>query len=385
MTSSPEPRGSRRAALRGAALALASAMVSACRGGEADEPGASAADAAPAPPDGGPPPPRDASPASPAADGAAPAVPRTPLAPRPRELVDVHAHFVPEAFRSAAAAAGYDLAGSTFGEWSLEEHLSLAEGLGVATSVLSLPAPGVHVVQGAQAVALARTVNDEAAAWVARAPERLRFFAVLPLPDVEAALSEWSRAAELPGCVGAVLFAEAGGVYVGAPELDPLLSALNASGAAVLIHGLASRGALAPSLEAAASLTRAAMTMFEGRVVTRFAGARFILAGAGGVLPGVLDRIQTFGLAGYTIPPAQTQAELAGLYFDCAGAVPGTQLPALLKHVPITRFLYGSDSGALPFNAIAALVDAFDGELAAAPGKSLRRHCIENGAAFALA
>lgn len=307
--------------------------------------------------------------------------------PRPRELVDVHAHFVPEAFRAAAEAAGHDLTRrATFAAWSLDEHLALADVLGVAMSVLSLPAPGVHLGDGAQAVALARIVNDEAAALVARSPERLRFFAALPLPDVTGALAEWQRASSLRGCVGAVLYAQAGDLLLGDVRLDPLLGALNEVEALVLVHPqLPAPGAPADlSLEAAVSVTRAAMGMFESRMVTRFSKARFILAGVGGILPGVLDRIQSFGLAGYTIAPNQTRRELAGLYFDCAGAVLGTQLRALLEHVSIARVLYGSDSGSAPLDATVEQSGAFDRELDAAPGKPLRAHWLDNGRALAL-
>jgi 6-methylsalicylate decarboxylase len=376
----------RRAALRGAGLLALSSLYAACGEAREEARGPSGTNDGGAPPQPAP----DASPAD-VRDGSTDmatqpdaARPSVPLPARARELVDVHAHFVPDAYRAAAQAAGYDLTRYlTFSPWTLDDHLTLADGLGVRVSVLSLPAPGVYFGDDARASLLARTLNDEAAAVVARAAERLRFFAALPLPDVNAAVAELARAQALPGCVGAVVYA--GGISLGEARLDPLWKALDDAGAAVLVHPQLPEPTLRDlSLEGAFTIARAAMELFEARVITRFARARFILAGAGGILPGVLDRIQTFGLAGYTIPPDQTKQELAGLYFDCAGAVLSTQLPALLKQVPITRLLYGSDSGALPQPALAELATALDGELAAAPGKTLRAHCIENGRAFTL-
>jgi 6-methylsalicylate decarboxylase len=373
---------SRRAALRGAGLLALSSLYAACSdeqsSGSAQDGGSS-----PAAPDAAPAAPRDATTPPPLEPDAA--RPRVPLPARTRELIDVHAHFVPETYRTAAQAAGYDLSTRlTFSPWTLDDHLTLADGLGVSVSVLSLPAPGVQFGDAAQAAALARTLNDEASSLVARAPERLRFLAALPLPDVTAALAELARAVELPGCVGAVVYA--GGVNLGDAQLDPLWKALDDASAAVLVHPqLPAPDTRDTSLEGAFTVARAAMELFEARVGTRFPRARIILAGAGGILPGVLDRIQTFGLAGYTISPDQTKTELASLYFDCAGAVVGTQLPALLKHVPITRVLYGSDSGALPQPALAELATALDSELAAAPGKTLRAHCAESGRVFTLA
>jgi 6-methylsalicylate decarboxylase len=376
-------RTSRRAALRGAGLMALSSLYSACSD-ERSPGGAQDGTSSPPAPDASPVAPRDAAtPPPPEPDAARPPV---PLPARARELVDVHAHFVPETYRTAAEAAGYDLTPYlTFSPWTLDDHLTLADGLGVRMSVLSLPAPGVYFGDDARAAALARTLNDEAAAVVARAPERLRFFAALPLPDVSASVAELARALALPGCAGAVLYAQAGSLELGDAQLDPLWQALDSAGAAVLVHPQLPEPSVRDlSLEGAFTTTRAAMGMFEARVITRFPRARFILAGVGGILPGVLDRIQTFGLAGYTISPDQTKQELGGLYFDCAGAVVGTQLPALLKHVPITRLLYGSDSGALPQPALAELTRALDGELPAAPGKTLRAHCIESGRAFTL-
>lgn len=404
MDEASNAHATRRAALRSVGLLLASSLSAACGGSSGAREPRRETNGGPAP-DGSGNPSRTsdagATPSTPdaqpesrpetgssASDAAADAcLPPSPPKPRPLELLDIHAHFVPEAYKAAAEQAGYALGPrATWSRWSLDEHLALADGLGVAVSVLSLPAPGVHFGDDAAALALARAVNDEAAMLVSRSPSRLRFLACLPLPDVEGALAEWQRVASLKGCVGAAVYAHARGMYLGDPQLDPLWKALNDASSTVLVHPQAPEPTAGGSmpLEQAASLTRATMGMFTARVITRHASIRFVLANCGGILPGVLDRIQTFGLAGYTISADQTKQELAQLFFDCAGAVLGTQLPALLRHVPIARVLYGSDSGADFYHAIVAQRAAFDAELDAAPGEPLAALWRANGRAFAL-
>ena len=61
---------------------------------------------------------------------------------------------------------------------------------GIATGMLSISSPGVHVGDTAATRALARLVNEEAALAIRDHPTRFGGFASLPLPDVDAALAE---------------------------------------------------------------------------------------------------------------------------------------------------------------------------------------------------
>lgn len=120
------------------------------------------------------------------------------------ELVDVHAHFVTDRYRTAAREAGHQVPDGmpAWPEWSSDTHLAMMDAHRIRTAVLSVSSPGVHFGDDRAAAALARHVNDFAAELQRSHPDRFRQFASLPLPDVPAALSELDRACDdspLPG------------------------------------------------------------------------------------------------------------------------------------------------------------------------------------------
>ena len=58
-------------------------------------------------------------------------------------------------------------------------------------------------------------------------PDRFRFHAALPLPDVNAAIEEAVYALDELGAAGIKLASNARGQYLGDPALDPLFEVLN--------------------------------------------------------------------------------------------------------------------------------------------------------------
>jgi predicted TIM-barrel fold metal-dependent hydrolase len=90
--------------------------------------------------------------------------------------------------------------------------------------VLSVSTPGVTAASGAEAVSMARAVNDYCAELVSQRPDRFGYFATLPLPDVGAAITEASRVLDASGtgrADGVVLMANVHGTYLGDPAFVP--------------------------------------------------------------------------------------------------------------------------------------------------------------------
>src|SRR5262249_51178932 len=60
--------------------------------------------------------------------------------------IDVHAHYLPDAYRAALLAAGHDRPDGfpQVPDWSVEEHLAAMDRLGIATSLLSISSPGIY-------------------------------------------------------------------------------------------------------------------------------------------------------------------------------------------------------------------------------------------------
>ncbi len=77
---------------------------------------------------------------------------------------------------------------------------------GIELCVMSLTSPGVQsVIDPQQAVALARSANDYAAAFIKRFPDRLASFAAVPLQDPKLAAVELDRAVNELGLKGALI------------------------------------------------------------------------------------------------------------------------------------------------------------------------------------
>jgi hypothetical protein len=106
--------------------------------------------------------------------------------------LDVHAHFVPEAYRAALESAGHSQPdGFPFiPAWTAASHVELLDRVGIATALLSISSPGVHLGDDDSARRLARAVNEAGREAADAHPGRFGLLAALPLPDVDGALAE---------------------------------------------------------------------------------------------------------------------------------------------------------------------------------------------------
>jgi hypothetical protein len=113
--------------------------------------------------------------------------------------IDVHQHIVPPTYASWLRSKGLcDAGGRELPAWSVEDALALMDGHDIATAILSVSTPGVHLTPDTMrdpvARAKAREVNEFAARVAADHPDRFGFFATLSLPDVDGSLEELTYA-----------------------------------------------------------------------------------------------------------------------------------------------------------------------------------------------
>ena len=267
------------------------------------------------------------------------------------DLIDFHAHFLPQVYLEKAKAAGQSPDGMPeWPAWTLDDHLFLMDLTGIAVSVLSISSPGVHFGDDSAAAALARLVNDEAAKLVSSRSDRLRFLAALPLPDVQGAIQEWQRVRSAPGCVGAIIMSHAAGLYPGNPKFDPLWQELNRAKPIVLMHPTSPLNwrAVSPSrprpmMEFYFESARACIDMFKATLVERYPNIRLLIPHCGGALPIALDRVMMLAGAGLSAAPLSTPDQVRKLWFDSAGSPFPVQMPSLLRHTTADRIVYGSD------------------------------------------
>ena len=112
--------------------------------------------------------------------------------------------------------------------------------------ILTAANPPVENIGGpADALVLARLVNDEMAELVARYPNRfIAAAACVPMNDVDAAIAELDRAVGQLGFCGVQIYTDCGGVPLDDPRFAPLFDRVAALDVPVLLHPV--RGADRP-------------------------------------------------------------------------------------------------------------------------------------------
>lgn len=273
--------------------------------------------------------------------------------------IDVHTHMIPADYARFLREHGVDAPGGRpLPEWSPSLALELMDRQGIATAILSVSTPGVHLGDGSDAVTMARTVNEFGAGLVNEYPGRFGLLAALTLPDVDSAVAEAEYALDELSADGVILMANSRGLYLGDPSLDPLMDVLNERSAVVFVHPADLPGPVVPGIPPFAAdflldTTRAAFNMVCHNVSQRFPGIRFVLAHAGGFVPYAAHRlaISVVGQTGRDLD--EVLHDLAGFYFDTALSASPAALPSLLAFAKPGHVLYGSDWPFAPEFAVA--------------------------------
>jgi predicted TIM-barrel fold metal-dependent hydrolase len=264
--------------------------------------------------------------------------------------IDTHHHAVPPFYRDALRKAGIDDAGGrALPDWSPGASLHTMAELNVGAAILSVSTPGTTFLPEAEdAAALARDINDYAAALVADQPDRFGFFATIPMPHVEQSVAEVERALDDLHADGVVLLANNAGVYLGEDGQDGLFAALDARSAVVFIHpadlpGPEVPGVLPFATDFLLDTTRAAYLLVRNGIRTKYPNIRFILSHAGGFVPYASHRIAVAILGDTGRSPADSLDEFSSFYFDTALSSSPAALPTLLAFAKPGHIVFGSD------------------------------------------
>nr|BBW89511.1 orsellinic acid decarboxylase [Arthrobacter sp.] len=272
----------------------------------------------------------------------------------PTPLVDVHAHFVTDAYIKAAKNAGHEFPDGMSGwpAWDASTHLELMDRWGVSTAILSISSPGTHFGDDRAARSLTREVNDFGADVARSHPGRFGHFASLPLPDVQGSLQELAYALDQLGSDGVAIETNTAGLYLGDKRYHPLWAELNDRRAVVFVHPTSppcfeavSLGRPRPMLEFIFDSTRAVSDLVFSGVFAAYPHIEWIFTHGGGALPLLADRMDLFRTVFLKGDPdeATVQQQVGRLWFDMAGSPFPQQVPALVRAFGSDRLLYGSD------------------------------------------
>jgi predicted TIM-barrel fold metal-dependent hydrolase len=264
-------------------------------------------------------------------------------------VIDVHSHIITPEFVSALESEGRLLdEGFPIPKWDAEAQLKWMDEARIATSVLTLAAPQPTSAK------VVRATNEAAAKLKREHPDRFRFCAALPQPDVNAAIEEARYALDVLGADGIKLATNVGGQYLGAPELDTLFSFLNERKAVIILHPhrpepvnhqVMQQTPLAMQ-EYLSETTRAVSNMVSRNVLARYNNIKVVVPHCGAYLPLMVPRMKSLTpvmQANKLVGDIDWEANLAALYYDLAGAHSPEVIRMLLTITTPDNLLYGSD------------------------------------------
>jgi predicted TIM-barrel fold metal-dependent hydrolase len=263
--------------------------------------------------------------------------------------VDVHHHLMPPFFGDAVRQP---TTGPLTG-WTPERSFADMEQAGVAMAILSMPrTPSVFTGDIAASRALARRVNEYSAGMRQAYPARFRFWAEIPLPDVEGSIAEAAYALDHLGADGIAVATSYGKTWLGDAAFGPLWEELNRRKTVVFTHPLSNQccgnlqpGIADPTIEYGTDTTRTLASLVFSGTAQRYSDMRLIFAHAGGTMPFLIDRFRFQARdPRYAAVLAHGVDDVLGrFYYDTAQAATPEAIGALMKLVPTSHVLFGSD------------------------------------------
>ncbi len=280
--------------------------------------------------------------------------------------IDVHHHILPPEYVQALDKIGQSKSGGAeLPAWSKEAAIALMDRQGIATAITSVSSP-IYFGDLAFTRDLARRCNEISGDLVRDYPQRFGALAILPLPDVDAALREIEYALNTLKLDGVILLASVGDQYLGNPAFEQVFAELNRRQAVILLHPTIPPGSDVPQLNLPGFLvefvfdtTRAIANLIYSGTLERYPNFSMIVAHAGGAVPYLAGR---FAIAPEIMPHLQEKAPqgamtyLKRLYYDTAISATPYALRSLQALVEPTQILFGTDYPYLSEDLIAGEV-----------------------------
>mgnify|MGYP001182374028 CR=1 FL=1 len=282
------------------------------------------------------------------------------------ERIDVHQHIVPPEYaRWLRGKRVADAAGRELPDWDADSALELMDRHKIRTAILSVSTPGTTPGEPAEAAEVARAANEFSSKLAQEFPGRFGYFATLPVPHLELAIAEARHALDHLRADGVTLLANSNGVYIGSPDLDPLMAELDARNAVAFVHpsslpGPAVEGIPPFAADFLLDTSRAAFNLVRNDVIRRYPGIRFILSHAGGFVPYAAHRMALALAGGGGRGLNDVLEDFRSFYFDTALSGSPAALPSLLQFAKRDHVLFGTDWPFAPGAAVSYFTGQFD-------------------------
>jgi|SRR5579862_6508243 len=271
--------------------------------------------------------------------------------------IDVHAHYFPIEYLDMLVRYGSTATGiarnvlSTGSQVDLNARFEMMDQAGVQKQILSAAPQLPYFLARDHAISGARMINDIYADLVNRYPTRFLAFAATPLPHVDAAIEEMSRALDVLRMVGVTVLTSVLGQSLVDPEFEPFWAELNRRGTILFIHP-AGVGACSPLIQsfnltwpigAPIEDTVAVVHLIVKQIPQRYPRVRIVASHLGGALPMLMQRLDNqaaWFMPKGSEPPSATAQKM---WYDTVahGYVPALQ--CAYAAFGADRLLLGSD------------------------------------------
>ncbi len=266
---------------------------------------------------------------------------------RPANFIDTHIHPIGGEMTEVLKVDAYDRVNHPKIAQYVVDQMDMA---GVSISLLSMGAEK-GFADAAKQPDGARKLNDSLAAMAALHPTRLKFFACLPMPDMDACLHEVEYGTQSLGAVGVSLFTSFNDKWMGDPLYAPLFAELHRRKVAVKVHPRPSACCAIKEfptglMELGDDTARAISRMLLTGSAHKYSDMKIIWSHAGGALLGQLERyvgIVADDTKAAEAMPNGPDFELKRFYYDTAQAYHPATLAALKTLVPMSQIVFGTD------------------------------------------
>ena len=277
-------------------------------------------------------------------------------------IVDVHAHYFPKEYNDVLLRIG----GHSLPEAAraitarpmrndelsgIPARLAQMDEAGVRMQVLSPAASPPYADKEADAVEAARLINDRYAEVARAHPGRFAAFVSLPLPHIDAALSEMARGLDELGMLGVSMTCSCFDRSTAEAEFEPLYEEMNRRGAVLNYHPI-QNGICSPmindyrfTVSVGASLEDSAIVLhlIARRVPERFPAIKYVVPHLGGIIPMLLERLDNQAPRQHLDLPEPPSATARRFYYDTVGHGSQAALLCAWKAFGADHLVAGSD------------------------------------------
>ena len=272
-------------------------------------------------------------------------------APASRERIDTHFHYYPPIIQKSGG-----LANPLIAAWSSAKALEEMDRNGVKTGILSMASAPLDwfKMEPEASRKFVREINDFGANMMRDTPGRYGLFAFLSMVDVEGTLKEIEYAFDVLKADGVGLSTSYVDKYPGDPKFAPIFEELNRRKAVVYFHPTTAAccAGILPGIgdswiEVPHDTSRAVLSLLFSGSLRKFRDITFLWSHGGGTIPMLANRIDWLSNMQVRnrkeVAPDGVEAEFKRFYYDTANAGYAGPMAALLKLVPVSQVVFGTD------------------------------------------